>query len=119
MRKRQTEWDVLVVAAMIAPSLNVQKKGANRIAVSLYTWRRLRKVEKEGKRNLSLVNLVCPCLSEAIEVLSAATYLDEQGGNEETKAGEAGCQDSRALKDALHISAIAHNAVFEDDDNAL
>lgn len=68
-----------------------KEKDANRIAENLSRWRRLCKVERESKVNLSVVNKVCFCPSEALEVLSASRYLEENsGGNEnETLSADA------------------------------
>lgn len=58
-------------------------KDPKRIADNLSRWRKLRKIKRDAKVNLSMVSAICFCPSEAQEVLIAATYLNEQGNDHE------------------------------------
>lgn len=93
-------------------------RDANRIAENLSRWRRLRKIEREAKVNLSMVNQVCFCPSEALEVLSAATYLEKDDATNDTVTEEDPKEEFQAIQEELHASAMDHQASQKDDEKS-
>lgn len=97
-----------------------RKKNAKRIVDNLTRWRRLRKVEREAKVNLSVVNQVWSCPAEALVVLSAATNLNQNGEDMNHNQTVAESEEFHAVIDELHTSAVAHGAEEDlENDSAL
>lgn len=72
-------------------------------------------MEREAKINLTVVNELCSCPSEALEVLSAAAYLKELDENEPGQSSTEAVE-FEAFKDELQATAIEHEAKNEEDD---
>lgn len=88
----------------------VSQTQAKRIADNLSRWRKLRKIERDAKENLSMVSAICFCPSEAQDVLVAASYLNEQGPDHESgdSRDQAEKKEFQAIQDQLHASAMEH-----------